>query len=233
MTNWAHNGYSIRYLKQFGYIRQRNIHNGKARRHESLSLFQINHIRLQLVITLSTSNSLKKKKKKGTKEKDRMRKTGRWKRGEEEKGWKEFKKKKKKKGCDRDKRKEEKKMGREERDRKKEKEADEKAEEEERREKRKEGRRGRKEEEEDKEKNRECGTKDAPPSPNAFPSQKLGNNMTPIKGRLGKNTTPTHGDPEKLIQRRQRNSSEGSRTSSIHPMQTPSTHCEKKNLQKA
>ena len=29
------------------------------------------------------------------------------------------------------------------------------------------------------------------PSPDAFPSAKLGNNMTPIKGRIGKNTTPT------------------------------------------
>ena len=66
--------------------------------------------------------------------------------------------------------------------------------------KRKEGRRGIEEGEEDIEKNRECGAKDAPPPPpSAFPSQKLGNNMTPIKGRLGKNTTPTHGDPEKLI----------------------------------
>ena len=102
-------------------------------------------------------------------------------------------------------------------ERQKEEEADEKAEEEERREKIKEGRRGRKEEEENKEKNRECDAKDAPPPPNAFPSQKLGNNMTPIKGRLGKNTTPTHGDLEKLIQRRQRNLSEDSRTSSILP----------------
>ena len=92
--------------------------------------------------------------------------------------------------------------------------------EEERREKRKEEMRGRKEEEEDKEKNRECGAKDAPHPQDAFPSRRLGNNMTPIKGRLGKNTTPTHGDLEKLIQRRQRNPNEDSRTSSIHPVQT-------------
>ena len=71
--------------------------------------------------------------------------------------------------------------------------------EEERKEKRKEGRRGRKEEEEDKKKNRECSAKDAPLPPNAFPSQKLGNKMTPIKGRLGKNTTPTHEDQKKLV----------------------------------
>ena len=231
-------------------------------------------------------------------------------------------------------------MGTEEKGRKKEEEAGEKAVERERREKRKEGRRGRKEEEEDKKKNRESSAIDAPPPPNAFPSTKLGNNMTPrggkidparwaspvspklglgwaikflarkkssqiwpgpvgpgppeffffalkrlfgptgpifragwavkilarknranfgpvrfwpgpllarpspaqparlpplmtpIKGRLGKNTTPTHGDPEKLIQRRQRNPSEDSRTSSIHPMRTSSTHYGKHNLQK-
>ena len=105
-------------------------------------------------------------------------------------------------------------MGTEEKGRKKEEEVEEKA------------------VEEDKEKNRECGTKDAPPPPNAFPSRKLGNNMTPIKGRLGKNTTPTHGDPEKLLQRRQRSPSKDSRTSSIHPMRTLSTHYEKQNLQK-
>ena len=44
----------------------------------------------------------------------------------------------------------------------------------------------------------------------AFPSQELGNNITPIKGRLGKNTTPTRRNSEKLIQGRQKNPSEGS-----------------------
>ena len=39
--------------------------------------------------------------------------------------------------------------------------------------------------------NRESDTKSVPPSPNTFPSTKLGNNITPIKGKLGKNTTPT------------------------------------------
>ena len=49
--------------------------------------------------------------------------------------------------------------------------------------------------------NRESGTRDAPPSPDAFPSARLGNNITPIKGRqLGKNTTPTSRDPTKLNQ---------------------------------
>ena len=123
-------------------------------------------------------------------------------------------------------------MGTEENDRKEKKEAYEKAVEEERREKRKEGRTGRKEEEEDKQKNRESSAKDAPPPPHTFPSRKLGNNMTPIKGRLGKNTTPTHGGPEKLIQRCQRNPNKDSRTSSIHPMRTSSAHYDKQNLQK-
>ena len=48
--------------------------------------------------------------------------------------------------------------------------------------------------------NRESGTRNVPPSPDAFPSTKLGNNMTPIKGRLGKNTTPTSKGPTKLNQ---------------------------------
>ena len=41
--------------------------------------------------------------------------------------------------------------------------------------------------------NRESGTRSVPPPPDAFPSAKLGNNMTPIKGRLGKNMTPIKG----------------------------------------
>ena len=46
--------------------------------------------------------------------------------------------------------------------------------------------------------NRESDIRDAPPSPNTFPSTKLGNNMTLIKGRLGKNTTPISRSPTKL-----------------------------------
>ena len=56
----------------------------------------------------------------------------------------------------------------------------------------------------------------------AFPSQGLGNNITPIKGRLGKNTTPTRRNSEKPIQRRRRTPNESSRTSSIHLLQTSS-----------
>ena len=48
--------------------------------------------------------------------------------------------------------------------------------------------------------NRESGTRNVPPSPDASPSTKLGNNITPIKGRLGKNTTPTSRGPTKLNQ---------------------------------
>ena len=46
--------------------------------------------------------------------------------------------------------------------------------------------------------NRENSTRSVPPSPDTFPSTKLGNNITPIKGRLGKNTTPTSRDPIEL-----------------------------------
>ena len=44
-----------------------------------------------------------------------------------------------------------------------------------------------------KKKNEELEAKgEPPPHPrSASPSQVLGNNITPIKGRLGKNTTPT------------------------------------------
>ena len=48
--------------------------------------------------------------------------------------------------------------------------------------------------------NRESSTRNVPPSLDAFLSTKLGNNMTPIKGRLGKNTTPTSRGPTKLDQ---------------------------------
>ena len=54
-------------------------------------------------------------------------------------------------------------------------------------------------------KNRESDTRSVPPPPDAFPSEKLGNNITPIKGRLGKNTTPTSRDLIKLNQNLQMN----------------------------
>ena len=48
--------------------------------------------------------------------------------------------------------------------------------------------------------NRESDTRNVPPSPDAFPSTKLGKNTTPIKGRLGKNTTHTSRGPTELNQ---------------------------------
>ena len=56
--------------------------------------------------------------------------------------------------------------------------------------------------------NRESGTRSVPPSPDTFPSTKLGNNTTTIKGRLGKNTTPTSRDPTELNQNPQANPSQ-------------------------
>ena len=53
--------------------------------------------------------------------------------------------------------------------------------------------------------NGENGARGALPSPDAFPSAKLRNNMTPIKGRLGKNTTPTSRSPAELNQNLQKN----------------------------
>ena len=53
--------------------------------------------------------------------------------------------------------------------------------------------------------NGENGARGALPSLDAFPSAKLGNNMTPIKGRLGKNTTPTRRSPVELNQNLQKN----------------------------
>ena len=57
------------------------------------------------------------------------------------------------------------------------------------------GKKKEKEKKEEKEKEDEKmeknGSKNAPLPPDAFPSTKLGNNITPIKGRLGENTTPT------------------------------------------
>ena len=60
-------------------------------------------------------------------------------------------------------------------------------------------------EEKEKKENGENDTRDAPPSLDAFPSAKLGNNITPINGRqLGKNTTLTSRSPTKLNQNLQK-----------------------------
>ena len=126
MTSWAHTGYLVRYLKQFGYIKQRKTRNGKIHRHNK-SLFISNKLHsvtrsgvLDYILKSTQYKQFPKKKKKeekkkGTKEKDRKRSViGR-------------KEKKKEKGGQRIKTEKE--------------EADEKAVEEERREKRKERRR--------------------------------------------------------------------------------------------
>ena len=81
---------------------------------------------------------------------------------------------------------------------------------EEEREKREEERKKGREEEERREGGREkekgeSGARGALPSADAFPSTKLGNNITPIKGRLGKNTTPTNRSPTELNQNLQNN----------------------------
>ena len=96
------------------------------------------------------------------------------------KQYKQFplKKKKKKSANEKEREKEKEKRGREnEKERKREWEKE--GEGEERRERERRGENG------------ESGTKNAPLPPDSFPSTKLGNNITPIKGRLGKNTTPT------------------------------------------
>ena len=46
--------------------------------------------------------------------------------------------------------------------------------------------------------NRESGTKSTLLPPDAFPSTKLGNNITSIKGGLRKNTTSTGRGPSEL-----------------------------------
>ena len=54
-----------------------------------------------------------------------------------------------------------------------------------------------KEEKEGRGENRKSDTKNVPPSPYAFPNTKLGNNITPTKGKLGKNITPiSRGQPK-------------------------------------
>ena len=139
-------------------------------------------------------NEMEIKGRRAERWKKRRRRVERWKRGQEEKGMERVCAKGKKKGRMRCGRKEE---------RKKEKNEGEREREE---------MRGRERLIE----NRESSTRNLPPSPDAFPSTKLGNNMTPIKGRLGKNTTPTRKGSTKMNQnlqvdpRRRRSSFEAS-----------------------
>ena len=45
--------------------------------------------------------------------------------------------------------------------------------------------------------NRKSDTNSVLPSPDTFPRTRLGNNITPIKGKLGENTTPIGIGPSK------------------------------------
>ena len=172
------------------------IHKGKISLYSSR-----NYIQLQSAVSSVTSwkytvNQFPQKKK----EKKMRRKGKRWKRGEEEKGMErvcakevesdveEKKKEKRGEGDVEEKKKEKRGRMRCGKRRKEGRENEGEGERDERR-----GRERRTE-------NRESGTRNVPPSPDTFPSTKLGNNMTPIKGRLGKNTTPTSRSPTKLNQ---------------------------------
>ena len=91
-------------------------------------------------------------------------------------------------------------------------------------EKRRGRRKKRKERKRKKNKNRKGDTRSVPPPPDVFPSAKLENNMTPVKGRLGKNTTPISRDPIKLSHKLQMNPQQRqssfkipSRANLIHP----------------
>ena len=109
----------------------------------------------------------------------KRRRVERWKRGEEEKMYG-------KSLCERKEKKWENEMWKKRRKEERENEREEEREE----------RRGR----ERRTENRESGTRNVPPSPDAFPSTKLGNNINPIKGRLGKNITPISRGPTKMNQ---------------------------------
>ena len=155
--------------------------------------------------TNSTSSSLEKKNP--SREKEERKK--RWKRGEEEK-------RDGKSLCER-KGKRENEMWKKRRKERRENEREGKGEE----------RRGR----ERRRENREGGTRNIPPSPDAFPSTKLGNNITPIKGRLGKNTTPTSKGPTKLNRILKRIPGEDNQASTLHFTQVSVTHQEGQNIQ--
>ena len=77
MTSWAHTSYLVRYLKQFGYIKQRKIHNGKVHRQKK-SLFipiELHSVTISKVINYNKYKQFHpKKKKKKAKEKERMKK---------------------------------------------------------------------------------------------------------------------------------------------------------------
>ena len=75
MTSWAHTSYFVRYIKQFGYIKQRKIRNGKVHRHKkSLFISKSYSVTISGVLDYILKNTKyklfpqkKKKKKKGEK----------------------------------------------------------------------------------------------------------------------------------------------------------------------
>ena len=91
------------------------------------------------------------------------------------------------------------------------------------REKREEEREKRKEERKKKNKNRESSARDAPFSPSAFPSTELGNNITPIKGRLGKTKLPHVKGQQRWLQIFRRILSKDDKASATHLTQFPCT----------
>ena len=176
--------YVVGHLKQFRYIKIRKRHSEKVLRHErkNLSLLQSDYNQITIGLQSATSSStswkhtvqaVPSKKRKKTKEKERMKrrrkKEKRWKIGEGEKGMERV--------CAEGNRKGRKRRGRKDED-----------------EEEGEG----KEEEKEKQKMEKAVHERHRPLQKIFPSTKLGNNMTPIKGRLGKNTTPTSNNPVKL-----------------------------------
>ena len=70
----------------------------------------------------------------------------------------------------------------------------------------------------------ESGARGALPSADKFPSTKLGNNITPMKGGLGKTTTPTSRSPTELNQNLQNNPQQRRPDSTLHPEPTSVTH---------
>ena len=163
------------------------VHDPKRK---SLSLFQSNYIKLQLVVSSITSWKYRVQavplKKKNLK-RERGKENEMEKEEEKERGGKEEKKKKRMESvCAKGKEKGRMRCGKKRRKGGRENEKEGEGEERRRRERRVE--------------NRERSTRSVLPSPDTFPSTKLGNNITPIKGILGKNTTPTSRDPTELNQ---------------------------------
>ena len=194
MTNCAFIGYFVRRLRQLSqrmcnkitYIRMCKFMIQKGK---NLSLFQSSYIQLQSVVSSLTSRkytvqavpSKKKKSLKREKERGKERKNEMGKKRKRREKEKEKEKKKNLKRRERKREREEEKgerKGKRDGKGKRGRETEKEGEGEERRERERRG------------ENRESDTRNVQPSPDAFPSTKLGNNITPKKGRLGKNITP-------------------------------------------